>query len=71
MKVHPHVAAIPTQVRKCLRERGDDSLPQGIVFVERHEHADAPHAVALLRARWSGQAAAPPRSVMNSRRFIQ
>ena len=23
----------------------------GIVFVERHEHADAPHAVALLRTR--------------------
>jgi hypothetical protein len=51
-KVHPHVAAIgPTQVRKRLRERRDVSLPHGIVFVARHEHADAPYAVALLRAR--------------------
>jgi hypothetical protein len=48
----PYVAAIgPTQVRKRLRVRGDDSLPHGIVFVARHEHADAPHALALLRAR--------------------
>jgi hypothetical protein len=51
-KVHPHVAAVgPTQARKRLRERGDNSLRQGIVFVERHEHADAPHAAVLLRAR--------------------
>src|SRR5262249_32077788 len=34
-----------------LRERRDDRLRQGIVFVGPHEHADAPHAVALLRAR--------------------
>jgi hypothetical protein len=51
-KVHPHVAAIgPTQVRKRLRERGEARLPYGIVFVVRQEHADAPHAVALLRPR--------------------
>jgi hypothetical protein len=51
-KVHPHVAAIdPTEARKRLSERRDASLRQGIVFVVRHEHADAPHAVALLRAR--------------------
>ena len=51
-KVHPHVAAIgPTQVRKRLRERREARLPHGIVFVARHEHADAPHAVALLRPR--------------------
>jgi hypothetical protein len=50
-KVHPHVAAIaPTQVRKRLRERRDVSLRPGVVFVEPREHADAPHAVALLRA---------------------
>ena len=49
-KVHPHVAAIgPTEIRKRLSERRDASLPQGIVFVVPHEHADAPHAVALLR----------------------
>src|SRR5262249_55527192 len=51
-KVHPHVAAIgPTQVSKRLRERGEASLSLRIVFVECHEHADAPYAVALLRAR--------------------
>ena len=51
-KVHPHVPALgPTQVRECLRERGNVSLPHGIAFVAHHEHADAPHAVALLRSR--------------------
>jgi hypothetical protein len=51
-KLHPHVAAIgPTQVRKRLSERRDASLHYGIVFVARPEHADAPHAVALLRPR--------------------
>ena len=51
-KVNPHVAAIgPTQARKRLRERRVASPPLRIVFVERHEHADAPHAVALLRPR--------------------
>jgi hypothetical protein len=49
-KVHPHVAAIgPTQVRKGFSERGEAVLPLGIVFVASHEHAKAPHAVALLR----------------------
>jgi hypothetical protein len=42
-KVHPHVAASgPTQARKGLSKRRDGSLHQGIVFVARHEHADAP-----------------------------
>jgi hypothetical protein len=51
-KGDPHVAAItPTQVRKRLRERREASLQHRIVFVERHEHADAPHALGLLRAR--------------------
>jgi hypothetical protein len=51
-KVNPHIAAIgPTQVRKRLRERGDARLIHGIVFVARHEDADAPDAVALLRPR--------------------
>jgi CRISPR-associated endonuclease/helicase Cas3 len=50
--VHPHVAAIgPSQVCKRLRERRDVGLRHGIVFVEPGEHADAPHAPALLRAR--------------------
>jgi hypothetical protein len=34
-----------------LRERRDATLWLRIIFVERHEHADAAHAVALLRAR--------------------
>jgi hypothetical protein len=51
-KVDPHIAAVgPTQARKRLSERGNVSLPQGIGFVVGHEHADAPHAVALLGAR--------------------
>src|SRR5262249_41969372 len=46
--VHPHVAAIgPTQVRKRLRERREPKLFIRIVFIERPEHADAPHAVTL------------------------
>jgi hypothetical protein len=51
-KVDPHVAAIrPTQIRKRLRKRRDARLIHGIVFVARYEHADAPHPLALLRAR--------------------
>jgi hypothetical protein len=51
-KVYPHVAAIdPTQVRKRLRECGNVSLQRGIVFFAREEHADAPHALGLLRVR--------------------
>jgi hypothetical protein len=54
-KVHPHVAAIrPTQIRKRLRERREATHRHGIIFVIRHEHADAPDAVALLRARRYG-----------------
>src|SRR5262249_40385433 len=50
-KVHPHTLrrSVQPKVRKRLRERGNVSLPQGIVFVAPHEHADAPHGVALLR----------------------
>src|SRR5262249_13335389 len=51
-KVHPHVTAIgPTQARKRLREGREPSLPHGIIFVERHERADAPHPLGLLPAR--------------------
>jgi hypothetical protein len=47
-KVHPYVATIaPTQVRKGLRERRAPTLLLGIVFVARHENADAPHAFGL------------------------
>jgi hypothetical protein len=34
-----------------LSERRDARFHQGIVFVERHEHADAPHALGLLLLR--------------------
>ena len=51
-KVHPHVASnSPTQVRKRLSERRDESLPIRIGFVVRHERADAPYAVGLLPLR--------------------
>jgi hypothetical protein len=72
-KLNPHVAAIPAKVRKRLRERREARLRQGIVFFPWHEDANAPHAVALLRARRERprrRAAAPPKSVMNSRRRI-
>jgi len=46
-----HVAAIgPTQVRKRLSECRGGRLRLGIVSIAHHEHADPPHAVALLRA---------------------
>jgi hypothetical protein len=64
-KIHPQVAAIgPTQVRKRLCERGHVSLPHGIVFVARHEPADAPHPLALLRLCWErpSRRAANPRN---------
>jgi hypothetical protein len=41
-----------------LRERGEATLLLGIVFVAPNEPADAPYAVALLRAP---RAAMPPR----------
>jgi hypothetical protein len=51
-KVHPHVAAIgPTQARKRLRECRRATLHLRIVSVAPPEHADAPHPLALLRAR--------------------
>jgi hypothetical protein len=64
-----------------LNERRDPSFPDGIVFVARREHADAPHAVALLRARRErprrrraaeerGELAAPNDSITSSARNI-
>src|SRR6516225_4828031 len=49
-KLYPHVAAIgPTQVRKRLSERGEETLPRRIALVAPDEHADPRHPVALLR----------------------
>jgi hypothetical protein len=39
------------QTQQRLSQRRDASLPHGIVFVTPRKHADAPHAVALLRLR--------------------
>src|SRR5262249_59199571 len=41
----------PAQLRQRLGKRQEAGLPGRIVCGERHEHADAPHALALLRAR--------------------
>jgi hypothetical protein len=61
-KVHPNVAAIgPTKVRKRLSERRVATLPLRIDFVLRHEHADAPHAVGLLRHHRPRRRAPKPR----------
>ena len=63
----------PTVQPNCcqpLQERRETGLPFRIVRGYSHEHADAPHPLALLRARRERPAAAaPPSSVMNSRRF--
>src|SRR5262249_22075801 len=64
MNVQAHVAGLsPTQARNGLRERRNVSLRHEIVFVVRHEHADAPHPPALLRARrdWPRRSAAEER----------
>jgi hypothetical protein len=63
-KVHPHVAANgPTQVSKGLRKRSEGTLAFSIVFVNRHEHTDAPDAVGLLRPcrEWPRRRASEPR----------
>jgi hypothetical protein len=41
----------PTTFRKALRELGKLGLSFGIVFFNAHQHANAPHALGLLRAR--------------------
>src|SRR5215471_18176366 len=44
--VHAQVAAIgPTQLRKSLREPGEVGFCLRIVFIERHQSTDPPHAV--------------------------
>ena len=58
----------PTQLRKRLRLRRDHNLRHSIVFVKHDEHADAAHAVALLRAP-SLTKPPPPTRAMNSRRL--
>src|SRR5262249_10263847 len=59
-----------TQFRKHLRECSYATLRLGIVFVVRHEHADAPHAATCCARPTTGHAAALPSPAMNSRRRI-
>src|SRR5262249_21767714 len=48
----PQVAALaPSQLAERLCERGEPGLPLGIVRGDIREHADAPRAFDLLRAR--------------------
>jgi len=50
--VELHIAADgPAQLLQALGKCCDPGLAEGIPCSERHEHADAPHALALLRAR--------------------
>jgi hypothetical protein len=50
--VDPHVMADgPTRLLEALRECCKTGLRFGIVRRDRHERADAPHALALLRPR--------------------
>jgi hypothetical protein len=47
-----HVAAVrPPQLCQPLKERSDAGLSFGVLRGQRHEHADAPHALGLLRPR--------------------
>ena len=51
-------------------ERHNTGLYFRIVRGQRHEHADAPNPLALLRSRRERpRTAVPPSSVINSRRF--
>src|SRR5262249_4023140 len=48
----PQIAALaPAQFQQPLQERREPNLHVRIVRSSRHEHADAPHLIALLRAR--------------------
>src|SRR5262249_50236589 len=50
--VDPYIAADdPTRLHECLLEGSDPSLKVRIVRSGRQQHADAPHALALLGVR--------------------
>ena len=49
---HPNITALcPAELLKSLPQSRDAGLPYRIVRGEWHDHADAPHALGLLRAR--------------------
>ncbi len=61
-RVDPQVAAFhPVQFLQSLQEGRDAALPCRIVLGYVHEHADAPHPFALLRARRPRHGRAPDR----------
>ena len=71
--VDPHVAAVgPAQLLQPLQECRDAGLRFRIVRGRGHEHADAPHRARACCARAASghAAAAPPSSVMKSRRLM-
>ena len=75
VRVDAHVAADdPARLCQRLLECAEPGLIVGVVCARWQQHADAPHALALLRARCcaraaSGHAAAvPPSAASNSRR---
>ena len=62
------------QPKSCIfsQKRRQAGLRLRCILSVVHEHPDAPHTLRLLRPPSRGQqAAAPPSSVMNSRRFIR
>jgi hypothetical protein len=61
----------PAQLMETLLEHRVACLCLRVVRGEDVEYADAPHWLGLLRARRTGHAVAPPRSVMNSRRLTR
>ena len=71
--VDPDVAALrPPELLESLPERRDPGLSFPVALGKRHQHADPPHPVGLLRARGERPRTPPRRraSVMNSRRLI-
>ena len=70
-EVELDIAAIgPAQFLQSVRERGEAGLRFRIVGGRGHEHADAPASLGCCARAASGHAAAPPSSVMNSRRLV-
>ena len=49
--VDPDVAALrPPELLESVPERGDEGLPLRVALGIRHQHADVPHPLQVLRA---------------------
>jgi hypothetical protein len=59
----------PSELLETLPESRDARLHVQVVLGGTHQHADTAHSLGLLRADSGHAAAAPPRRLMNSRRF--